>query len=334
MKAIALLSGGLDSTLAARLILDQGIELEALNFMTVFCTCTNREATCLASQKAVETLGISLKVFNVSEEYLHVVKYPKHGYGSNMNPCIDCRIFMLKKAKAYMEESGASFIVTGEVLGQRPMSQRRDAMRLIEKEEELEGFILRPLSAQFLPVTLPEREGWVNRERLLNIQGRSRKPQMKLAEEYNIRDYPCPAGGCLLTDPGFAGRIRDLMDHQYDFSLNDVHLLKFGRHFRLSAKAKLVVGRNEEENQKIETFAQAGDVLLKTVSYPGPVSLLRGEADETEMERTASITARYSKAKGMEKVEVSYRKIEEDQNQSLFVSPVPESDIKGLMVNE
>jgi len=334
MKAIALLSGGLDSTLAARLVLDQGINLEALNFMTVFCTCTNRGATCLASQKAVKTLDIPLRVFNVSEEYLGVVRHPKHGYGSNMNPCIDCRIFMLKKAKAYMEESGASFIVTGEVLGQRPMSQRRDAMRLIEKEAGLEGLILRPLSAQFLPVTLPEREGWIDREKLLNIQGRSRKPQMKLAEQFNIRDYPCPAGGCLLTDPGFARRIRDLMEHQYDFSLNDVHLLKFGRHFRLSPMVKLVVGRNEEENQKIETFSQAGDVLLKTVSYPGPVSLLRGEASETEMGQAASITARYSKAKGMEKVEVNYRKIEEDQNQSLFGSPVSESDIKGLMVSE
>ncbi|MDI6763053.1 MAG: hypothetical protein QME83_08475 [Thermodesulfobacteriota bacterium] len=328
MKAIALLSGGLDSTLAARLILDQGIELEALNFMTVFCTCTNRGATCLASQKAVEILGIPLRVFNVSEEYLNVVRNPKHGYGSNMNPCIDCRIFMLKKAKAYMEESGGSFIITGEVLGQRPMSQRRDAMRLIEKEAGLEGLILRPLSAQFLPVTLPEREGWVDREKLLNIQGRSRKPQMKLAEQFNIHDYPCPAGGCLLTDPGFARRIRDLMEHQYDFSLNDVHLLKFGRHFRLSPTAKLVVGRNEEENQKIETFSQAGDVLLKTVRYPGPVSLLRGEADETERERAASITARYSKAKGMEKMEVHYQKVEREEEKSIFVSPLSEAEIQ------
>ena len=334
MKAIALLSGGLDSTLAARLVLDQGIELEALNFMTVFCTCTNKGATCLASQKAVETLGIPLRVFNVSEEYLNVVRNPKHGYGSNMNPCIDCRIFMLKKAKAYMEESGASFIVTGEVLGQRPMSQRRDAMRLIEKEAGLEGLILRPLSAQFLPVTLPEREGWIDREKLLNIQGRSRKPQMKLAEQFNIRDYPCPAGGCLLTDPGFARRIRDLMEHRYDFSLNDVHLLKFGRHFRLTPTVKLVVGRNEEENQKIETFSQAGDVLLKTVSYPGPVSLLRGEADEMERERAASITARYSKAKGMEKVEVHYQKVEREEEKSIFVSPLSEAEIQKERISE
>jgi len=334
MKAIALLSGGLDSTLAARLVLDQGIELEALNFMTVFCTCTNKGATCLASQKAVETLGIPLKVFNVSEEYLNVVRNPKHGYGSNMNPCIDCRIFMLKKAKVYMEESGASFIITGEVLGQRPMSQRRDAMRLIEKEAGLEGLILRPLSAQFLPVTLPEREGWIDREKLLNIQGRSRKPQMKLAEQFNIRDYPCPAGGCLLTDPGFARRIRDLMENQYDFSLNDVHLLKFGRHFRLSPTVKLVVGRNEEENQKIETFSLAGDVLLKTVHYPGPVSLLRGEADSPELDKAASIMVRYSKAKNLDKAEIIYRVGREDQGHSITVTPIPEIEIEALMIKE
>jgi tRNA U34 2-thiouridine synthase MnmA/TrmU len=282
----------------------------------------------------VETLGIPLKVFNVSEDYLDVVRYPKHGYGSNMNPCIDCRIFMLRKAKAYMEESGASFIVTGEVLGQRPMSQRRDAMRLIEKEAGLEGLILRPLSAQFLQVTLPEREGWVDRNKLLNIQGRSRKPQIRLAEQYHIRDYPCPAGGCLLTDPGFGRRMKDLMDHDPEFSLNDVHLLKFGRHFRLSPKVKLVVGRNEEENQKIETFSQEGDILLKAVRYPGPLSLLRGEANRTEKERAASITARYSKAKGMEKVEVHHRTIGGDQSKSLFISPIPENYIKEFMVSD
>lgn len=334
MKAIALLSGGLDSTLAARLVLDQGIDMEALNFITVFCNCTNRGATCLASQKAVETLGIPLKVFNVSEEYLKVVKNPKHGYGRNMNPCIDCRIFMMKKAKMYMEESGASFIVTGEVLGQRPMSQRRDAMRLIEKEAELEGLILRPLSAQFLPVTVPEKEGWIDRKKLLNIQGRSRKPQIELAEQFNIRDYPCPAGGCLLTDPGFGRRMRDLMDHAGGFSLNDVHLLKFGRHFRLSPKVKLVVGRNEDENQKIETFSQRGDILLKTVRFPGPLSLLRGEADATQIDRAASITARYSKAKGMGTLEVHYRKAEGGEEKSISVSPLSEPEVQKEMISE
>jgi tRNA U34 2-thiouridine synthase MnmA/TrmU len=334
MKAIALLSGGLDSTIAARVIMEQGVELEALNFMTVFCTCTNRGATCLASQKAVETLGIPLKVFNVSEEYLGVVKHPQHGYGRNMNPCIDCRIFMLKKAKAYMEESGAVFIVTGEVLGQRPMSQRKDAMHLIEKEAGLEGLILRPLSAKVLTVTIPEREGWVDRERLLNISGRSRKPQIELADHYGIHDYPCPAGGCLLTDPGFAKRMKDLMVYDPQFSLNDVHLLKMGRHFRFSNGVKLVVGRNEEENQKIQTFAQGEDILLKVSSFPGPLSLLRGKLNEGDIEKAAAITVHYGKGKDLGKIEVTYKGIDEDHHQSLSVSPISRGEIERLMINE
>jgi len=334
MKAIALLSGGLDSTLATKVIIEQGVDLVALNFVTVFCTCTHRGATCLASQKAVETLGIPLKVFNVSEEYLSVVKHPKHGYGRNMNPCIDCRIFMLKKAKAHMEASGASFIVTGEVLGQRPLSQRRDAMRLIEKEAGLEGFILRPLSAKVLPITVPEKEGWVDREKLLKFQGRSRKPQIELAEHYGIHDYPCPAGGCLLTDPGFAKRIKDLMDHDLDFSTNDVHLLKIGRHFRFSHGVKLVVGRNEEENQKIQTFAQGEDVLLKVSSFPGPLSLLRGKLDEGDIEKGAAITVHYSKAKDLGKAEVTYKGVDKDESQSLSVSPASRGEIERLMINE
>ena len=333
MKAIALLSGGLDSTLATKMVLDLGIELEALNFLTVFCTCTTRGETCLASQKAVSALGIPLKVLNVSEEYLHVVKSPRHGYGSNMNPCIDCRIFMMKKAKAYMEEIGASFIVTGEVLGERPMSQRRDSMRLIEKEAGLDGLIVRPLSAKLLPASIPEKEGWVDREKLLKMQGRSRKPQIQLADHFGIRDYPCPAGGCLLTDPGFAKRIRDLIHHHSDFTLNDVHLLKMGRHFRLSPKLKLVVGRNEEENQKIQTFSEEGDILLKLFRFPGPLSLLRGEAGEREIEQAAAITARYSKAKDLKKVEVICKKAKEDGDRSLSVSPLSEKEIEELMIN-
>lgn len=334
MKAIALLSGGLDSTLAARVVIELGIELEAINFMTVFCTCTSRGETCLASQKAVEHLGIPLKVLNVSEEYLSVVKHPAHGYGSQINPCIDCRIFMLKEAKKYMEESGASFIVTGEVLGQRPMSQRREAMHLIEREAGLKGLILRPLSARILPITIPEKEGWVDREKLLRFQGRSRKPQMKLAEYYGIHDYPCPAGGCLLTDPGFAKRMKDLLVHSPEFTLNDVHLLKMGRHFRFSQNVKLVVGRNEEENQKIKTFALERDILLKVSDYAGPLSLLRGRILEEDIERAASITAYYSKAKDSKEVWVRCRGPGQDQIRSLSISPVSKEEIEPLMINE
>jgi tRNA U34 2-thiouridine synthase MnmA/TrmU len=281
----------------------------------------------------VNALGISLRVFHVSEEFLNVVKHPKHGYGSNMNPCIDCRIFMMRKAKAYMEEIGASFIVTGEVVGQRPMSQRKEVMRLIEKEAELDGLVLRPLSAKFLPASIPEKEGWVDREGLLSIQGRSRKPQMKLAEQYGIRDYPCAAGGCLLTDPGFSRRIKDLLRHDPDFCLNDVHLLKMGRHFRLSSELRLVVGRNEEENQKIQTFSREGDILFKVVDYPGPISLLRGEAEQEKIETSAAITVRYSKAKDMAKAEVTYRKVNGEGERSVSVPPIPENEMKGLMIN-
>ena len=334
MRAVALLSGGLDSTLAAKVALEQGIELEALNFITIFCNCTNRGETCLASQKAVESLGIPLRVFNVSEEYLDVVKHPKHGYGKNMNPCIDCRIFIMKKAKEYMMEAGASFLVTGEVLGERPMSQRRDAMRLIEREADLEGLILRPLSAKLLPPSIPEKEGWVDREKLLNIQGRSRKPQIQLAAFFGIHDYPCPAGGCLLTDPGFAKRIKDLMVHDPDFTLNDVHLLKMGRHFRFSPKAKLVVGRNEEENQKIQTFSSEGDFLIKVAHHPGPLSLLRGEPEDGEIEKAAAVTARYSKAKEFVEVEVICRKVSEETQRSLIVSPASGTEIEGRMTHE
>jgi tRNA U34 2-thiouridine synthase MnmA/TrmU len=334
MKAIALLSGGLDSTLAAKVMMEQGIELEALNFMTVFCTCTNRGETCLASQKAVKNLGIPLRVFNVSEEYLNVVKDPPHGYGRNMNPCIDCRIFMLKKAKKYMEESEAAFIITGEVLGQRPMSQRRDAMYLIEKEAGLGGLVLRPLSAKVLPMTLPEREGWVDREKMLKFQGRSRKPQIELANYYGIHDYPCPAGGCLLTDPGFAKRMKDLIVHDSNFSLNDVHLIKVGRHFRFSKEVKLIVGRNEEENQKIKTFALENDLLLKVLSFPGPLSLLRGKLDEGDIEKAAAITVHYSKAKDLRNIEVTYQTVDKDWHRSLVASSISRGEIKRLMINE
>ena len=334
MKAIALLSGGLDSTLATKLIIDQGIDVVALNFVTVFCTCTTHGQTCLASQKAVESLGIPLKIYNASEEFLDIVKHPRHGYGSNMNPCIDCRIFMLKKARAYMEETGASFLITGEVLGQRPMSQRRDAMRQTEKEAGLEGLILRPLSAKFLPVTIPEREGWVDRDKLLKMQGRSRKPQIELAAHFGIQDYPCPAGGCLLTDPGFAGRMRDLMKNKLDFSLNDVHILKVGRHFRFSPGLKLVVGRSEEENQKLQTFAHGEDILITLTRSAGPLSLLRGKAGEEDIRRASAITVRYSKAKDSEKTEVMCKKVSEGEGRSMFVSAAPEVEIREYIISQ
>jgi tRNA-specific 2-thiouridylase len=293
-KAIALLSGGLDSTLAVKLILDQGIEVEAMNFVTPFCTC-NRQGRCEA-QHVADQFGIPIKVIGVVEEFFQVVRKPRYGYGSGMNPCLDCRILMFSRARERMEELDAAFVFTGEVLGERPMSQRREAMRLIERESGLDGRLLRPLSAQLLPPTLPEKEGLVDRDQLLAIEGRSRKPQMALAEQYNINDYPCPAGGCRLTDPGFARRMRDLVRHKEGFDLNDVNLLKVGRHFRLSPEAKAVVGRNQEENRRILALAREGDILFEVQDWGSPVTLLRGQTSEREIQLAAAITVRYSDA--------------------------------------
>ncbi len=330
VKAIALLSGGLDSTLAIKVVLEQGIEVEALNFITLFCRCTAKGSTCLASQKAAQTLGIGLKVMNISEEFLSVVKHPKYGYGKNVNPCLDCRILMFKKGCEYMNQDGASFIVTGEVLGERPMSQRREAMQIIERESGLQGLILRPLSAKLLPLTVPEKKGWITRERMLAITGRSRKPQIKLASDYGINDYPCPAGGCLLTDPGFALRMKDLMKNKPDFSLNDVHLLKLGRHFRLTPLAKVVVGRNEEENGKILSLVKEGDTVLRVKNVPGPLALARGEVDHQAILQSAIITAKYSKAKFLPGVEVEYQVIPMPAKE-ILVSPSMVGDELGLL---
>jgi len=332
-KAIALLSGGLDSTLAIKVVMEEGIEVEALNFITIFCRCTAKGSSCLASQKAAQGFGIELRVINISEEFLDVVRHPKYGYGKNVNPCLDCRILMFKKAREYMNGNGASFIVTGEVLGERPMSQRRDAMRIIERESGLEGLILRPLSAKLLPLSTPEKKGWVRRGRMLAIAGRSRKPQIKLASDYGINDYPCPAGGCLLTDPGFALRMRDLMKNQPDFSLNDVHLLKMGRHFRLTPRAKVVVGRDEEENGKILSLSREGDTILKVKNFPGPVTLARGDMGRQEILQSAIITARYSKGKLLQEVEIEYQTVPMSPKGILVPPSITEDKLKPLRIN-
>ena len=303
-KCVAMLSGGLDSILAARLVQEQGIEIHAINFMTIFCTCTHKGCRHAATQ-AAGTLGIPLKILNISEEYLEVIKKPKHGYGSNMNPCIDCRIFTFRMAKKYMEEIGASFIITGEVLGERPMSQRKDAILLIEKQSGLKGLILRPLSAKLFEPTAPEKEGIIDRGKLLEITGRSRKPQIALAKEFGINDYPCPAGGCLLTDPGFARRIKDLITHDA-LDLDNVRLLKMGRHFRLSKEAKLVIGRDEEENALLEPLAGPGDSRFKLKDHQGPFSILRGKADAELINRAAGIIAQHTKLRNESMVKLEY----------------------------
>lgn len=329
-RGLVLLSGGLDSTLAANMILEQGIELEAINFFTCFCTCTKKGCKNEA-KKVSENLGINLKIINVTREYLEVVKNPKHGYGSNMNPCIDCRIFMFKKAKVYMEKIGASFMVTGEVLGERPMSQRSDAMRIIEKEAGLKRLIVRPLSAKLLDPSIAEEAGIIDRDKLLAIQGRSRKPQMELAERFSVADYPCPAGGCLLTDSGFSKRIKDLLLHDA-FTLENIQLLKIGRHFRLGPKAKLIVGRNKDENNRLLNMATPGDVFFDAKGIPGPIGLLRGERiNRRLLDSSADVVSRYSDRNGVKAAVVYWRHPDRIQDE-VIATPTTEEILCSIRI--
>jgi tRNA U34 2-thiouridine synthase MnmA/TrmU len=296
-KALALLSGGLDSTLAVKVMLEQGIQVEALNFTSPFCTCTGKNAGCKSEAvRVAEDFGIPIKVMNKGLEYLEIVRKPKHGYGKGMNPCIDCRIFLLRKAKEYMAECGADFVITGEVLGQRPMSQRRDTLRLIERESGLEGMLLRPLSAVHFPPTIPEREGWVDRTKLPAIHGRSRKEQMQLAEELDIKNYPCPAGGCLLTELSFVSKIKDVFDHSEELKIRDFQILKVGRHFRIGKRTKAIIGRNEAENQVLEKFLQPGEAAVRWIEGSGPMGIVTGDSDDALLETAGKILLRYTKA--------------------------------------
>ncbi|MBU1148110.1 MAG: hypothetical protein KKD11_07115 [Candidatus Omnitrophica bacterium] len=327
-KAVALFSGGLDSMLAIKLILEQGVEVHALNFLTIFCTCTSKGCMHQAT-KAAKDLGVPLKVMNITKEYMEVVKNPKHGRGRAMNPCIDCRIFTFKKARSFMDEIGASFIITGEVLGQRPMSQRRHAIELIEKESGLKDLILRPLSAKLFEPTIPEKEGIVDREKLLDIQGRMRVRQISLAEELGISDYPCPAGGCLLTDKGFSNKLKDLLKYKPNYDLNDLHILKTGRQFRINVKSKLFVGRDEKENEALLSFSQPGDYIFDVIDIPSPIGLLRGDVTEKEIILSSSIIARYSDLKS-DKIKVSYNITPSKETKSLIANPATETTLQTL----
>jgi tRNA U34 2-thiouridine synthase MnmA/TrmU len=293
MKALGLLSGGLDSTLAVKLVLERGIDVEAINFVTPFCLC--RKGGCGASE-AAKAFKIPLKMVSAGTDYLRVVRNPKFGYGKNMNPCVDCRIFMLKKAKRYAREIGAKFIFTGEVLGQRPMSQHRGALALIEREAGLEGKILRPLSGKLLPKTEAEEEGYIDKAALRGISGRSRKRQIEMTKEFNIVNYPCPAGGCLLTDREFANRLRDLFEHKKRVTIKEVNQLKVGRHFRFGEN-KIIVGRNEAENGVLLRTKQKTDFYLEVANFGSPTSILQGPKTKRAIETAAGLTAFHSDKK-------------------------------------
>lgn len=309
MKALGLLSGGLDSTLAVKIILERGIDVEALNFVTPFCLC--RKGGCGASE-AANTFNIPLKIIRAGTDYLRVIRKPKFGYGKNMNPCVDCRIFMLKKAKKYAKSIGAKFIFTGEVLGQRPMSQHRAALALIERESGLEGKILRPLSAKLLPKTKVEEMGLIDKEQLMNITGRSRKRQIALTKQFNIEKYPCAGGGCLLTDKEFANKLRDLFEHKKRVTVRDINLLKIGRHFRYG-KNKIVVGRNETENGVLLRIKQKNEIFFEVPNCGSPTTLLQGPKTKKAVALAAGLTAFYSDKKSREaKVNFGKSRLDKD----------------------
>ncbi|MDD3249324.1 MAG: tRNA 4-thiouridine(8) synthase ThiI [Smithellaceae bacterium] len=288
IKAIALFSGGLDSILAVRLVREQGVDIAGLTFTTPFFNAHK-------ARTAAEQIRLPLTVEDITGEHLQMLKSPRYGYGKNMNPCIDCHTLMLKIAGRKMEQTGADFLVTGEVLGQRPMSQTRQSLRVVAKNSGYADDILRPLSAQLLDPIQAEREGKIDRSRLLAISGRGRKEQMRLAETFGISHYPPPAGGCLLTDPIFVKRLRDLMSHGEDRGIRDYELLKYGRHFRVPEAGKIIVGRNQADNEALRGLATEDDLVCQMADFPGPLVLAPGGRDASAAP-AASLCVRYSDA--------------------------------------
>ncbi len=292
MKAIALFSGGLDSCLALMLMHEQGVKMEALAFKTPFSPRGEALSEGAAAQVLAE-LEVPLSIEELDSGFLEMVAHPRHGRGRNMNPCIDCRILMLKKAKRRMQVSGAGFVVTGEVLGQRPLSQNSRALWLIERESGLAGLILRPLSARLLSPSIPEIKGIVDRMKLLAIHGRSRKEQLSLARQRGLKNLPTPAGGCLLTDPAYSRRVRDLLEHAGEIPAHAAAAIRFGRYIRLGGSAFLVVGRNQRDNAELEALKRPEDWRFAPLNCPGPVALGIGRFGEEELCEVCTIVARY-----------------------------------------
>lgn len=292
-KALALVSGGLDSALALYLVKRQGIDLVAVHFPSFFSPLDASDPDSPV-QRIARQLEIPLLLKPKGRDFLEILKKPRFGYGKNFNPCLDCRIYTFIKARVLLEEVGASFLVTGEVAGQRPMSQRRDAMRLIDKKSGCEGIVLRPLSALVLPPTLPELSGIVDRQALLGVAGRGRKTQLALAQEIGLTGFASPAGGCLLTDKGFAARLRDLLTDRPNPLDEELDLLRVGRHLRLRPGLKVIVGRNASENSRLQELGKRG-TLFRLMDHPGPTVLVWGSLEAEEESLIASILNRYAR---------------------------------------
>ncbi len=337
-KAVALISGGLDSLLAAKVMLEQGIHVEGINFFTGFCVEGHTHAIRKKDKDkpkrnnalwSAEQLGIKLHIIDIVEEYKDVLLNPKHGYGAKMNPCLDCKIFMVHKAQEWADQNGFDFIITGEVIGQRPMSQRKDTMPVVARESGAEDRLLRPLCAKNLPETLPEREGWVKRDKLYDFSGRNRKPQMALAKHFGFEDYASPAGGCcFLTDENYSVKLVDLWKARgsRDYEMDDIMLLKVGRHIRPRPHFKLIIGREEGENKFLQGYLKLYN-SIKTTSHAGPLTLIDGVANDEDLELAARITARFSQGKNEDTVTVEIRRTNGEVKE-INVTPMKPSEMQ------
>jgi tRNA U34 2-thiouridine synthase MnmA/TrmU len=323
IRALGLSSGGLDSILSALILRNQGIEVEWITFETPFFSSAK-------ARQAASKSKIPITVENITKTYIKMLKNPPCGYGKHMNPCLDCHALMFKLAGKIMKNKGFNFLFSGEVLGQRPMSQTKSSLRYVEKNSGMNGYILRPLSAKRLTISIPEKEGLVNRDLLLDISGRSRKPQIKLAEKFGIKEYPNPAGGCLLTDKGYSDRLKDLFEHQKTYTEKELHLLKYGRHLRLNNK-KLIIGRTKQDNEKIIKYHNsARDTVIKVKNFPSPIVLIPNRASKSIIIKAASICAGYSKVPDNKKIDVYITT--PSKSEIIKVKKMSPEEVKSLLI--
>ena len=332
-KAIALYSGGLDSTLSVLVMKRLGVEVTAVQFDTDFGCSVSRRSGGKPTSQVPESLGFSVETHYIGDKFIELVKNPKFGHGKNMNPCIDCKALMLKEARQLMEERGADFLITGEVLWQRPMSQRRDTLPKIEREAGVQGLVVRPLSAKLLKPTIPEEKGLIDREKLYGMSGRSRKPQMALAKRFGLTEYPQPAGGCLLTDPIFSCRLRELLSQNSSPSMREVQLLRVGRHFRTEDGFKIIVGRDERDNENIQKLAGPDDYLLHAAGdYGSPLVLAVPGISEDGLNLAAALCARYSAARKLPGITVNI--LRNNKSFLLETAPAEDADIERFRIHQ
>jgi tRNA-specific 2-thiouridylase len=328
MKALALLSGGLDSILAIKVAQEAGVEVEAINFIIPFLQSPDQKGVGNAAN-AAKQLQIKLHYHICGADYLQIIEHPWHGYGKRMNPCLDCRIYTFKTAAQKMREIGASFLITGEVFDQRPNSQRLDALDITARDAGLKDLIVRPLSAKLLRETLPEINGWINRAKLLDIKGRGRSRQIALAARYGITDYPSPAGGCLLTNEEYSLKVKDLLKHNPKLSMESVHLLRLGRHLRLSPTVKIIIGKDQAENEAIKGAAAPENLILELMDYPGPVTLYIGPPEEESIHLAAAMTGGYGNAPEGAEVKVG---VVGAHRRELWVKPLSRPEMRPYFV--